>query len=174
MPETFVPRWIKNINGATRPYIQKGLFQAGGTQAIVRGQLLEFTGDTNTKWVPMDADFAMNSNVAIANEDINDGDLAGYYEIIVPRPGDVFEFALASASAVANAAPLYFSSATVVTTSAGSNIIGNSVGQDHLPQKQTHLTEGQQGDRGTTIKSTSTVQMLITETASIYSLFQTG
>jgi predicted RecA/RadA family phage recombinase len=165
-------RWIRNLYGATAPLIMRGKFQAGDTQAIKRGEILEFTGDTNTAWVPIDSDFAMDSNVCIANEEIKAGDRAGYYEVIVPRPGDVFEFDLAAAGATAVGTALYYSSSEAVTVSAGSNIIGYAVGQEHYPQKQGHLADDASGDAGTTIKSISVVRMVFTRAASLWSLFQ--
>ena len=165
-------RFVRNINGDSEPLIMLGLFQAGSTQAIKRGELLEFTGDTNTAWVPMDSDYAMDSNVAIANEEIKSGDLEGYYEIIVPRPGDVFEFDLATAAATAYGAAMYYSSSEELATS-GTYIIGNSIGQTNYPE-QGHAADDASGDAGTTITSQSSVQIIIEASNSIYSLFQTG
>lgn len=166
-------RWVGNINGALEPFTYLGLFQSGDTMAVKRGELLEFTGNGNTAWVPIDSDLAANSNLAIANEEIKAGDRAGYYEVIMMRPGDIFEFDLASASAIAYATALYFSDSETFATS-GSNIIGYSIGQDHYPQKQGHLVDDASGDSGTTIRSTSTVKMIFREAVSIYSLLQTG
>jgi hypothetical protein len=164
-------RWVRNLYGATEPFIYLALFQAGATQAIKRGEILEFTGATNTAFVPIDSDFAMDSNVAIANEEIKSGDRAGYYEVIVPRPGDVFEFDLAAAAATAYGAALYFSSSEAFAAS-GTNIIGRAVGQEHYPQKQGHLTDDAAGDSGTTIKSISKVRMVFLDAVSLASLWQ--
>jgi len=171
-------RWCGNINGATEPLIAIGKFAAGSSQAIKRGELLEFTGDTNKEWVPLDSDFDMSAaagsggKIAIANEEVKSGDRAGYYEIIVPRPGDLFEFDLASASAVAVGTALYYSSSEAVTTSAGTNIIGHAAGQEHYPQKQGHLADDASGDAGTTIRSTSQVRMTVEPSNSYYSAMQ--
>lgn len=164
-------RWVRNLYGATEPLVMLGKFQAGATQAIKRGEILEFTGDSNTAWVPIDSDFSADSNIAIANEEIKDGDRAGYYEIIVPRPGDVFEFDLASASAIAVGASLYYSSSEALAAS-GNNAIAGAVGQEHYPQKQGHLADDAGGDAGTTIKSTSHVRCVFLAAASVWSLWQ--
>lgn len=161
------------MNGADGPLIMKGLFQAGATKAISRGEILELTADTNTRWTSLDSDLAADSNLAIANEEIKDGDRAGYYEIMVPRPGDVWEFDLAVAAATAVGAALYFSSSTAFAAS-GSNIIGNAFGQEHYPQLQGHLADDASGDAGETIKTISVVRMVFEESVSYYSLFQTG
>lgn len=165
-------RWIRNLLGAPEPLIMLASFQAGLTQAIKRGELLEFTGDSSTDFVPIDSDFAFDGNIAIANEEIKNGDRAGYYEIIVPRPGDVFEFALATAAAVTYGTPLYYSSSEKVTTTAGSNVLGYAVGQEHYPQKQRHLTDDAAGDSGTTVASTAYARMTICESASIWAKLQ--
>ena len=164
-------RWVGSLNGASGPLIMKHLFQAGATQAIKRGELLELTGDSSTAWVPLDSDFAMNGNIAIANEEIKDGDRAGYYEIIVPRPGDVFEFDLATAAATTIGSLLYYSSSEKVATS-GTNALGVAVGQEHYPDKQGHLADDASGDAGTTVRSTSQIRMTITENASFFAALQ--
>ena len=160
-------RWVGNIDGATEPYIYLGSFQAGATQAIKQGEILEFTGDSNTDWVPIDSDFAMAGNVAVANEEIKDGDRAGYYEIIVPRPGDMFDYSLATAAATAYGTALYYSSSEAVAASC-TNQLATAVGQQHYPQKQEHLADGGIADMGTTIKSQSTVIMTFELAASLY------
>ncbi len=166
-------RWIENIeSGAPEPLIRLGLFQAGSTQAIKRGELLELTGDGNTAFVPLDSDFQMDGHIAIANEEIKDGDRAGYYEIIIPRPGDVFEFALAAASALVAGTALYYSSSEAVTASAGANVLGWAVGFENYPQKQRHLTDDAAGDSGTTIANTSYARMTIARCASYFTKLQ--
>lgn len=164
-------RWIKNLNGASEPLVMLGKFAAGSSQAIKRGEIIELTGNTNTEWVPMDSDFAAAANVAVANEEIKSGDRAGYYEIIVPRPGDVFEFALSSASALAVGAALYYSNSETVKTS-GTHILGYAVGQEHYPNKQEHLADGNITDSGTTIANTSYARMVFAEAGSYFAAFQ--
>jgi len=165
-------RFVRNLLGAGEPFVTLGKFQAGATQAIKRGEILEFTGDTNSAWVPIDSDFAMDGNVAIANEEIKSGDRAGYYEVIVPRPGDVFEYELAAAAAVAYGTALFYSSSEKVTTTAGNNVLARAVGMEHYPQKQGHLADDAAGDAGTTIKSTSYVRMCFSQSASLWAKLQ--
>ena len=162
------PRFLRNLGGATQPLVMLGLFQAGGTQAIEFGEILELTGDTNTAFVPIDSDFLMYGHIAIANQDIIDGDRAGYYEIMVPRPDDVFEFALATAGQTAVGQRLYYSSSEAVTTT-GTHILGNAVGQSHYPDRQGRLTKGATGNAGVTISSYAYVQMTFAQGASYYS-----
>lgn len=159
------PRYITNvISKDPNPHVMLGLFQAGSSQVIAVGELLELSGGN---WIPLDADQSMSAIIAIAHEEIKSGDRAGYYEIIVPRPGDVFEYDLASAAATTVGSALYWSDSETVTTS-GNNILGYAVGQEHYPKKQGHLADDVSSDMGTTVRSTSQIQMAIIQTASYY------
>lgn len=147
--------WIGNQDGAKEPLTMLGKFQAGATQAIKRGEVLKIS---STNWVPSTVDYSSTADTAIANEEIKSGDLAGYYEIIVPRKGDIFEYPLDSASAVTVGTAVKLYTSQSVSTS-GSNAIGYIVGQENYPQKQTHLSDGQVGDSGTTVKSVAYARM---------------
>lgn len=162
-------RWVKNLNGAQEPLVMLGLFQAGVTNAVKRGELLEFTYNTNAAWGPMDSDYPMEGNVAIANEEIKSGDRAGYYEIIVPRPGDVFEYDLDTPAATVFATPVYYSSSEAVSAS-GTNVLGLTVGMAHYPDKQGHLADDASGDAGSTVRSCAYVHIVILERNSLYGL----
>ena len=156
-----------NLDGLYGPLRGRGSFQAGATQAISRGEILELTGDTNTKWVPIDSDFAMNSNVCVADDPIASGDLAGYYSIFIPRPTDVFQFDLATADNPSWAAALYYSASQTVTTSAGSNVLGRVAAFNTYPdQGFAHLGDP---DAGTTIATVNQVQMVFEADASYWS-----
>jgi len=159
--------WIRNLDGATEPLIMLGKFAAGASQAIKRGEILELTGNTNTEWVPLDSDFDPAGNLAVANEEIKSGDRAGYYEIIVPRPGDVFEFELAAAHACELGHELFYSTSQKLAVT-GTNELGVAVGQENYPQKQGHLSDEPGGDAGTTIRSTSYVRMHFKTAGSYY------
>lgn len=146
------------ITGDTHPLIVPGLFQAGATQAVKAGEILEFTGDTNSKWVPWDSDADITTGIAVAHQEIKSGDRAGYYPIIVPRPGDVFEFAIDTANNPAMGTALYYSDSQTVSES-GSHIMGWVAGWDHYPYPQGHLADDASPDQGTTLRNTSYVQM---------------
>lgn len=160
-------RFVRNIYGAPGPYIVPGAFQAGATQAVKMGEILELTGDSSTKWVPWDSDYNADANIAIAAEEIKSGDRAGYYQIIVPRPGDVFTFELASASNPSLGASLYYSSSEKFTTS-GTYPVAAVCGWHHYPPLQTHLTAEPSTDMGTTIKSTSWVEVTFLQDVSYF------
>jgi hypothetical protein len=163
--------WVRNMFGAKEPLIIRALFGVAGVVAVKRGELLEFTGNTNTEFVPMDSDFAGNSNMAVANEEIKSGDRAGYYEIIVPRPGDIFEFELAAAAAPVLGASLYWSTSQKLATS-GSNALGYVAGQAHYPAKQGHLADDASPDSGTTVRTVSFVEMTFKEAVSYLKVVQ--
>lgn len=169
-------RWIKNLNDPTLvgPMVYKGKVQAGATQAIAEGQLLERTADTNTRWIPIDSDHdaTAGSGLAIAAHPIASGDLAGFYDIlVVARPGDVFEADLAAAAAVEPETALYYSSPTALATS-GSNILGYSVAGPNHPAGQNRLSQGQLGDNGETFRSTSKVWFTFRAAVSFYKTIQ--
>lgn len=169
-------KWIENLYDKNKvgPTVIPGRFAAGASQAIAAHTLLERTGNTNTEWVPIDSDHdASTTKLAVKNEQpITSGDLTGDYEIISPQPGDVFEADLAAASAVAPETALYYSSATAITVTAGTNIIGYSVHGPNHPGLQNRLSQGQLGDKGTTYLSTNKVRFVFRQSYSINTKFQ--
>lgn len=150
-------RWIKNLFGASEPLVMLGLFQAGSTQAAKRGEMFYNSG---TYFVPCTPDLNCSANLVIVNEEIKAGDRAGYYEVIVPRPGDVFEFDLDTAAATAVGAALYLGATnpTESFAASGSNPTAYAVGQEHYPQKQGHLADDASPDAGTTVRTASKVR----------------
>lgn len=161
-------RWVGSLTGAKEALTMLALFAAGTTTAVKRGEILDLSSGNAT---PLASDKAMAGIIAVANEEIKSGDLAGYYEVIVPRPGDLFEFDLAAAGATAYGTSLYYSSSEKVTVTAGTNIIGISAGQKNYPLKQGHLSAGDIADRGVTIRSQAKVIMTFTAAASVYAKF---
>ena len=155
--------FVKNLLGARSPLMWKGRFAAGASTAIDRGEILEFTDGTNTLWRPLDSDFDMDGSalgsgglVSIAGCQIKSGDLAGYYPVIVAgRPGDVYRFALLSSDAQnpAFGTAVYYSSDQVLTTTAGTNVVGHVAMDSHYPQLQSFGSDGHPEDKGTTIRS---------------------
>lgn len=150
-------------NGAPGPFFpETGLkCQAGTTQAIANGQLLELSSGN---FIPLTTDKSMTATVAVAHDPVKAGDLAGYYKHVVPRPGDVFEADLLSTDSQAPVAgtALYVSSDGVLTTTAGTNIIGYVVGHDGYPQLQGHKSDDASHDRGTTIGACPNGKVLFT------------
>ena len=152
----------------------KALYMPGFVAAATSfsmGDMLELTGNTNTEWVAMDADdTAFAAQVGVAGEEVKSADKIGYYRIIVPRPGDIFEYPCVSSSLSIGDA-LYWSTAQKVTGSAGSNIIARVVGFGHYPYPQYHLADGGVDDKGTTVPSITNVELTFVHGFSYYSLF---
>jgi len=168
-------KWLKNLRNpnATGPLIKLGLFRAGADQEIVKGQMLEKTYSGTTTFVPWDSDYdatGTDDALAVAACDIKSGDRAGYYPVIVPQPGDVFEAPLAAASAMAIGTELTYSSATALTTG-GTYPVGYACGMDNYPE-QGHASDDASKDAGSTVKSTSYVQFTFKTAVSYYKMFE--
>ena len=190
--------WMRNDLGRSGPEIMPGLFQAGGTLAIAAGDIISHDGTT---WTILDADEAMAGDVAVAACDILSGDKAGYYPIIVPTFGDVFEYALDAADDLALGTELYYSAKNVVTDTTGSNVIGyaaddlalgielyysaknvvtdttgsNVIGyaadEQIYPPYQHFLSRGDIGDAGSTLKARSYIQFKFKQSVSYYAAY---
>jgi len=161
--------WKFNIiSPSAQPLIMPGNFQAGDTQAVERGDIIELTAGGATQWVPIDSDFNMNGDIAVSDADIDGGDRAGYYPIIVPRPGDVFEYELASADNPSIGTALYYNAAQKVTTTAGTNILARVYSFDHYPRMQGHLSRDASTDEGTTLRNTTFLLMMFDPDASYF------
>ena len=160
--------WIGNAYGATEPLVMLGKFETG--TAIKRGEMLEHTADTNSSFTPLASDLNCSANFAIAAEEVKSADRMGFYEVYIPRPGDIWRFPLAAAAATAVGASMTWSDSQTLTTG-GSYAVGYAVGQEHYPLKQGHLTDDAGPDHGETIKSSAYVDIMVREAASYYSLF---
>lgn len=156
--------WVRHLGGDNKPLIQLGRFQAGATQQIKRGELLELSGGN---FVPLTTDKAMAATVAIAAEEVKDGDLAGDYEIYVPRPKDLWRFALSASGAPAKGSTVAVSDSQTVTSTV-TNTLGLVVDHSGFPKKQNHLSDGGLIDKGTTTGNTLEVDISIKEGASYY------
>ena len=155
-------RFVKHLGGDNNPLIHYGRFQAGSTQAINRGDLLELSGGN---FIPLTSDKAMVGTVAIAAADIKAGDAAGDYPIMVPRKLDVWEFPLDAADAPARGSTIAVESATTVQTTV-TNTLGTVWDHDGFPRPQKHLSSGGLIDSGTTTGNTNQVHFLILEAVS--------
>ena len=166
---TYIGNAYLDPDGSLGPFRVLGKFQAGATQEIKRGELLELSGGN---WIPLDADQAMAAIIGISDEEVKSGDLAGYRYFVVPREGDMFAFDLDTAGSDAVATAVYWSSSQVVTVTVGTNQLGTIIGQDHYPQPQGHQADDASLDRGTTIRSTSRAVITILKAASYFAALQ--
>ena len=157
-------RFLYNlVTGGNSPLLIPGLFNAGSTNAIKQGELLELTSN----YVPMDSAYDMTAAsdpAAVAHVEIKAGDLAGYYPIICPRPGDCFRYDLLSTDAQTPAigTAIYWSDSETVTTTSATYILGNIAGWQHYPLMQGYASDDASADRGTTIRSVDGGEVIIT------------
>ena len=160
--------WRYNLFGATEPFRFPGSFVAGATTAIKSGEILVLAATT---WAPLGADQSNVATIAVMdNQEIRSGDLAGYHPIIIPRPGDVFEYALSAAAAPAIAAPLYWSTSQILATS-GSNALAYVVDESIFPQ-QGFQSVNPSFDAGTTIRTVSKVLIVFKASVSYWLALQ--
>lgn len=159
--------WVKNLYGAKEPLRFPLLFGAGSTTPIKSGEILDYATGTA---VPLASDKAMAGIIAIADAERRSGDLAGYQQAIIPRPGDVFELDLAAAGAPSPGDSLYFSDSQTVKTS-GTNALGVVADASEIP------TQGFQSvnpsfDAGTTLRTVSRIQFTVKAAASYFAKLQ--
>ncbi|MFH1490671.1 MAG: hypothetical protein ABII06_17315, partial [Pseudomonadota bacterium] len=124
--------WVRNLFGASQPLVIKGLVQAGSTQAIKMGEICVYN-ETSGYWVPADAAGDYIYSLAVANEEQKTEHQARYMEFVAPREGDVFEFALSAAAAVALGNAVKLSDSQTLTVDVDGAGIGHSVGDDNYP-----------------------------------------
>jgi hypothetical protein len=135
--------------------------------ALKVGELIELTGNTNTEWVPLDSDESgLDGDIAIAAEEVTTGDRLGYFRIWVPRPGDVWKYPVATASASAMGTALTYSSSEQFTTG-GTNEYAYIVGDSNYP-KQGHRDADAAPDAGTTLLTTTWKEIAIEQASSYY------
>lgn len=146
-------KWAHSVFQAPSPYLLLGSFQAGTTQAVDESEFLELSSGN---FVPLATDKAMAGTVSVSVEEIFSGDLAGYYPVVVPRPGDVFECDLASGAddtSPDRANTVYVSGDDEVTTTDGTNVFGAVVDHDGFPRRSGHASRDASISEGTTIGS---------------------
>ena len=160
--------WRFNARGLP-PVRKLGKFQAGTSQAIVKGDLIILSGGN---WIPLSTDTAMAGVVAIADANVVSGMLAGYYPIIIPALWDVLELALDAADNLDFGTALYVSASQVLTNDAGTNIIGHVWDHSGFPKQQGRADLGDVADRTTTIANARTVFWTMKESVSYMNALQ--
>lgn len=132
--------WMGNIGGASKPLIIMGKVQAGATQAIKRGEICTFN-ETAGYFIPANAVADGKYALAICNEEQKAEDLERYIEFIAIRSGDVFEFPLAAARAVAigDTFTLTASDSQTLTYSATASPVAFAVGKGNYPETGTTI-----------------------------------
>lgn len=157
--------WVRNLNGLEKPLIVPGLVQAGSTQAIKQGEICAFN-QTSTYFSPIDAvadsEFllAISAQEQFASHQLGAEVLERYLAFIVPRDGDVFEFAIDTARSVAvgDTFILTASDSQTLTYSASGSPVAVAVDIKNYPES------------GTTLRSKSTAQVMFLPEYSYYRL----
>jgi len=146
-------RWLRDDAGSEKPLRILLPVAAGSTDTIKRGEICT---DNSGVWHPgVSGD---TTTVVIADQEQKSDDVARHLWFIVPRPLDVFEFALSAARAVGYGDPLAISdSETLAYTAAGTNAIARACDNSNRPLP---------ADESTTNRSVSYVQCHIDEQAS--------
>ena len=132
-----------------QPHKFRGLVQAGGTQAIKRGEIICFN-KTAGYWIPVSAVNDYIYALAISAEEQKAADSARYIEMYSLHPDDVWEFPIAAARSLAlgNGFTLTASDSQKLTYSATANgVVANQVFDGHYPET------------GTTIRNRSSAQV---------------
>lgn len=131
-------KWVYNLDGASSPLIGKiAKVQAGSTATFSKGDLLKYSGGY---WIRVTANTDYASQLVIAAEDQLATDVARYVNVIIPRAGDVFQFALATADDLAWNAPVEIvDHDTVQVNTDTTNIFGYVAGLDQYPADGTTL-----------------------------------
>jgi len=158
----------KSLSGGREPLRVLVPFSAGSSATVERGAILELASGN---FIELDADQSMAGVIAVADEEIKATSLAGYYPVIVPRPGDVFDYDLSAAANPSRGDSLYWVSATTLTTS-GSNILCKVFDHSGYPQQQGRADVGDVLDRGTTIRNTTRVSVMFLAAVSYYVALQ--
>lgn len=166
MADLYTYRGNRGDPALVNPYVVLGRFAAGSGAPVERGSIIEITGNV---WDDLDADQAMAGVIAVAAEEIKSTSAAGLYPIYVPRPGDIWEYALTAASGPIPGASLYFSDAQTLKVT-GNNILGNVVDHGGFVHQQGRADVGDVADRGdgSTIFSVNRVLMSFVAASSFY------
>src|SRR5581483_10729291 len=155
--------WKFNLFGRNAPFKFPLNFSAGSSQAIKSGEILDLSGANP---VPLASDKAMTNIIAIADAESRDGDKAGYRMAIIPTPGDVFEYTLASAAAPSPGDSLYFSDSQTVATS-GTHALGNVLDESTIPLQGFDSVNPSYA-AGTTLRTVSKIRMTFKAGASYW------
>ena len=149
------------------PLVRDLPFEAGSVETIERGDILELGANSGGLWAKMDADQAMTGIVAISAYEITATHRAGNYPVLIPRYGDIWEYALSAAGNPDRGAALYWSAAQVLKES-GNNVLARVVTHGGFDPRQGNADVGDAVDRGdgTTIVNQNLVIVSFVQAAS--------
>lgn len=123
-------RWMYNIDGASEPLRLLIPTKAGSTTAIKAGEMCK-VGKTYAGY-PTPVTSGDATAIVIAEEEQKSTDPERMLHYIIPRPGDVFEFALSAARAVVLGETLAVSNSETLAY-AVSNVVARICATDNCP-----------------------------------------
>jgi hypothetical protein len=133
--------FVKNICGDDAPLIMPMKAAAGSTRTFKMGEILTYNENAG-EITAVDAAADQAYSLVIAKEEQKEADPARYVPCFMLREGDVFEFAMAAAAAVAygDGLALTADQSQQLTRDVDGNAVAMSVGTDNVPQIGTTLT----------------------------------
>ena len=146
--------WAKCLGGDIVPFRVHLPVAVGSTQAIKRGEICTYDWTTDVA-APATAG---DGNLVICDREQKADDVARMIEFIVPRPDDVFEFALDAAQTLRLGDTFAISDSQTLTSSA-SNICARQAGDDNVPNPS---------ELSTTRRSKSYAEVCFDESASYW------
>jgi hypothetical protein len=133
--------FVKNIYGDDAPLVMPMKAAAGSTRTFKMGEILTYNENAG-EITAVDAAADQAYSLVIAAEEQKEADPARYVPCFMLREGDVFEFAMAAAAAVAygDGLALTADQSQQLTRDVDGNAVAMSVGTDNVPQVGTTLT----------------------------------
>ena len=123
--------WVKNLGGDEKPVRMLIPVDAGSSYAIKRGEICKIGKNTTGCAGPVTT-ASDCTYIVIADEEQKSTDVARMMHFIVPRPEDVFEFALSAAFAV-TLGQTYSISDSQTLAIGTSNILARIAGDENCP-----------------------------------------
>ncbi len=154
--------WSKDINGGREPLRILMPVDAGSSYAIKRGEICKVGLNTSDRPGPVTA-ATDKTLLVIADQEQKSTDVARMIPFIVPRPGDVFEFAISAARAVVFGDNFAIHSSTpsqtLAYTAAGTNLVARQASDHNCPEPE---------EKSVTRRPVSFAQVVFDEQASFF------
>ena len=153
--------WVRNDGGDKKPLRILMPVDAGSSAPIKRGEICKVGENTSGRPAPVDAT-SDTTNLVIADAEQKSADAARMLPFIVPRPDDIFEFALNSSRAVVvgETYGLHSSDMSFTLAYATSNVVARCASDFNCPEPE---------EKSVTRRSVSHVQVRFDEQCSYYS-----
>ncbi len=148
--------WVKNLEGGDPTRLLLPV-QAGSTATIKRGEICKMGENAAGYMAPVDA-ANDTTGLAIADQEQKSDDVERMIYFIIPKPGDIFEFEMTAARAVAYGETFAISTSQKLAY-ATSNVVFRSGDDSNYPEPE---------EKSITKRSVSHVRGSFDEQASYY------